>query len=263
MIVTGASSGIGLATSIELIKQGALLAMAARRLDVMTDALNNADIPMEKCLLIQADVTEEEDCKRIIAETIKQWGKIDVLINNAGISMRALFADLDLNVMKEVMDVNFWGTVYCTKYALPHIMKSDGTIVGVSSIAGYKGLPARTAYSASKFAMQGFLDSLRIELLKTKVHVMIICPGYTESNIRKQALNAEGKAQGESPLAEANLMSAEEVAKELIAGITKRRREIILTSQGKNIVRLNKFFPAWMDKMVYKVVSREKDSSFK
>ena len=117
-------------------------------------------------LTIQADVSIEEDCQFLISETISKFKKIDVLINNAGISMRATFEDMDLLVMKKVMDINFYGTVFCTKYAFPHILKSKGSVVGVSSIAGYKGLPARTAYSASKFAMQGFLESLRIENLR-------------------------------------------------------------------------------------------------
>src|ERR1019366_6162034 len=140
--------------------------------------------------------TVEEDCKHLINQAITTFGKIDVLVNNAGISMRALFKDVDISVLKAVMDVNFWGTVYCTKYAMPEILKTKGSIVGVSSIAGYKGLPGRTGYSASKFAMNGFLDALRVENLKTGVHILTACPGFTASNIRNTALNKTGTPQG-------------------------------------------------------------------
>ena len=173
------------------------------------------------------------------------------------------FSEVDLKVLKELMDINFWGAVYCTKYAMNEILKNKGSIVGISSIAGYKGLPGRTGYSASKFAMNGFLESLRTENLKTGIHVMIVCPGYTASNIRKTALNKEGKAQGETPFDESKLMSAEEVADNIVKGVMKRKRTIILTMQGKLTVFANKFFPAFLDKIVYRVVAKEKDSPFK
>ena len=178
VIITGASSGIGKALAIEFASRGANLVLAARQyvaLCELTESLiNQYSI---KAVAVQCDVTEEEDCAHLIKQTILTFNKIDILINNAGISMRALFQDVDLKVLKTLMDVNFWGMVYCTKYALPHIQKTQGSIVGVSSIAGYKGLPGRTGYSASKFAMNGFLDALRIENLKTGVHVLTACPG--------------------------------------------------------------------------------------
>lgn len=158
------------------------------------------------------------------------------------------------------MDVNFWGTVYCTKYALPHIQKTGGSIVGVSSIAGYKGLPGRTGYSASKFAMNGFLDALRIENLKTGVHVLTACPGFTASNIRNTALAKDGTQQGESTLKEDKMMTAEEVAKVITDGVENRTRTLIMTRQGRLTVTLSKFFPAWLDKLVYKTFAKEKDA---
>src|SRR5690606_5748812 len=149
---------------------------------------------------------KEEDCERLIQATIQQFGRIDLLINNAGISMRALFKDLDLKVLKQVMDINFWGTVYCTKFALPYLLQQKGSIVGISSVAGFKGLPARTGYSSSKFAMHGFLESVRIENLDAGLHVLIACPGFTASNIRNTALAKDGNIQGESPLDEGKIM---------------------------------------------------------
>ena len=164
--------------------------------------------------------------------------------------MRALFKDTDLSTIKSVMDVNFWGTVYCTRYAIHSIIERKGTVVGVSSIAGYRGLPGRTGYSASKYAIHGFLESLRTEMLGTGVNVMWVCPGFTASNIRNVALNAEAKQQGESPLDESKLMSAEECAAHIIRAIEKRRRTLILTFNGKQTVFLNKFFPGLADKFV-------------
>ena len=175
----------------------------------------------------------------------------------------ALFEDVELTVLKELMDVNFWGTVYCTKSALPHILKAGGSVVGVSSIAGYKGLPGRTGYSASKFAMQGFLETLRIENLKKGLHVLIACPGFTASNIRNVARGKDGSPQKESPLNEASLMTAEVVASRILHAVKGRKRTLILTSQGKLTVLLNKFFPSFMDKMVYNHMAKEADSPFK
>jgi short-subunit dehydrogenase len=153
--------------------------------------------------------------------------------------------------------------VYATKYALPEIIKSQGSIIGISSIAGYRGLPGRTGYSASKFAMQGFLESLRTELLKKNVHVLVACPGFTTSNIRNSALSADGSTQGESPRDEAKMMTAEEVAAHIYKATVYRKRDLVLTTQGKLTVLMNKFFPSFMDKMVYNVLAKEKDSPFK
>jgi short-subunit dehydrogenase len=177
--------------------------------------------------------------------------------------MRALFADLDLAVFKKVMDINLYGTVYATKYCLPHILKTKGSIIGISSINGYRGTPARTAYSASKYAMQGFLESLRTEVMKKGVHIMVVCPGFTTSNIRNAALLANGQLQGESPREEEQMMSAEEVAHYILKATLQRKRDLILTGQGKLVVFLNKWIPGLMDTMVYNHMAKEKDSPFK
>jgi dehydrogenase/reductase SDR family member 7B len=234
--------------------------IAARSIDKLQQVAAQLNNPS---LIIQADVSQEADCKQLIDETIAKFGKIDVLVNNAGITMRALFNDADIDVIRRLMDINFWGTVYCSKFALPHLLKTKGSIIGVSSIAGFKGLPGRTGYSASKFAMQGFLEALRIENHKTGLHVLIACPGYTASNIRNAGLNKEGKAQGESPLDEKKLMSAEEVAAYIARATTKRKKYLVLTPLGKLTVWLNRFFPSYIDGMVYNSVAKEKDSPFK
>ena len=263
VIITGASSGIGKACAINMAQKGAKVVLAARNLDNLTLAAQEIEKLGAEVLTVKCDVAVESDCKNLIEQSINKFGKVDVLINNAGISMRAIFNDTELSVIKKVMDINFWGAVYCTKYALPHLLKTKGSVVGVSSIAGYVGLPARTGYSASKYAMQGFLDALRTENLKTGLHVLVACPGFTASNIRNTALTNDGSAQGETPRNEEKMMSAEEVAQYIVTGIIKRKRTLVLTGQGKLVVLLNKFFPKFVEKQVYNKMAQEPDSPFK
>jgi short-subunit dehydrogenase len=261
VLITGASSGIGKALTIAMLQAGARVAICARNsknLQEVKEELMNKNL-----LTVRADVSIESDCKQFIDAAVAAFGRIDILINNAGISMRALFKDLDLNILRQSMDINYWGTVYCTKYALPHILATKGSIVGISSIAGYKGLPCRTGYSSSKFAMQGFLESLRIELLDDGVNVMWVSPGFVASNIRNTALSADGSAQRETPLDEANLMSAEECANRMLKAIAHRKRTLIMSTQGKLTVWMNKFFPAWVDRQVLKHFANEPDSPLK
>mgnify|MGYP001780201692 CR=1 FL=1 len=191
IIVTGASSGIGLASARLFGREGAKVVMAARSLDRL-EALAGGVAPEDRVLCVKCDVSREEECRALVEKTVERFGRIDILVNNAGISMRAMFNDLDLKVIHSLMDVNFWGTVNCTKYALPWLLKSRGSVVGVISIAGYSALPARTGYSASKYAVRGFLDTLRIEHLKDGLNVLVFAPGYTSSNVRNAALTAGG-----------------------------------------------------------------------
>jgi len=263
VIITGASSGIGRACAMDYASKGNKVIIAARNASKLNAVADEIKVVNEQVLAVQCDVSIQKDCEKLINETILKFGKIDVLINNAGISMRAIFNDLEIDVIKKVMDINFWGTVYCTKYALPHLLKSKGSVVGVSSIAGYIGLPARTGYSASKYAMQGFLDALRTENLKTGLHVMIACPGFTASNIRNSALSADGSSQGETPRDESKMMTAEEVAAHIINGIVKRKRTLILTSEGKLGVLLNKFFPKFIENQVFNKMKKEPNSPIK
>lgn len=259
VIITGASSGIGLAAAREFASAGAKLVLAARRESVLKEVCDELSQTTE-VLFVKTDVSEESDCKNLIDKSIERFGKVDILINNAGVSMRALFRDLHLDVIRELMNINFWGTVYCTKYALPWLLKSQGSVVGVISIAGFKGLPARTGYSASKFAIYGFLDTLRIEHLKDNLHVMIFAPGFTASNIRFTALTADGSKQGETPRDESKMMSSEECAKHLLKGIKKRKAQVVLTTTGRLVVLINKFFPRLVDRLEYNFMKREPDS---
>lgn len=263
VIITGASSGIGKALAENFARRGANVVLAARneaKLLQLRDELKGIN---PEVLSVKTDVSNEAQCIALIEKTIERFGQLDILVNNAGISMRALFEETDLDVIRQLMDINFWGAVYCTKYALPFLLESRGTVVGVSSIAGYKGLPGRTGYSASKFALQGFLEVLRIENRKKGLHVLIACPGFTASNIRVTSLSGNGNQQGESPRDESSMMSAEEVAAHIVRAISRKKHRLILTSQGKITVMLNKFFPKFMDKMVYNHMAKEPDSPFK
>ncbi len=264
VIITGASSGIGKSLATEFAKRGANLILGARQFVTLCELAQSLEKEFGiKAVAVQCDVTHEEDCDHLIKQTLVTFGKIDILINNAGISMRALFNDADVKVLKAVMDVNFWGTVYCTKYALPEILKTKGTIVGVSSIAGYKGLPGRTGYSASKFAMNGFLDALRVENIKTGINVITACPGFTASNIRNTALDQSGQQQGESTLHEEKMMTSDEVAKIIANGVENRARTLIMTGRGKLTVFLSKILPGLLDKLVYNTIAKEKNSLLK
>lgn len=262
VVITGASSGIGRALAKEFASKGARLSLGARRNELLENLRN--ELPGTEIHIQKTDVSSENDCRMLIDETIKKYGQIDVLINNAGISMRALFEDVDLNVIRNLMDVNFYGTVYCTKFALPHLLKTKGSLVGIISIAGYVGLPGRTGYSASKFAIRGFLDTVRIENLKKGLHVLVAAPGFTASEVRKVALTGDGSQQGETPRDESKMMSAEECARRIVCAIEKRKRSLILTfTEGKLTVFLGTFFPALLDKLTYNHMAKEPNSPFK
>lgn len=249
VVITGGSDGIGKALIEAIVPLGAKVATCGRN----HDKIYKLQVEYSHVLLhaVACDVSNEEECRRFIESTIETFGGIDILINNAGISMRALFMDAATEVTRKVMEINFLGAVYCTKYALPSILERQGTVVGVSSTAGYRGLPGRSAYSASKFALQGWLESLRTELFRTGVHVMWVAPGFTASNIRHAALDNNAEARGQSVVDEGKIMTAEECAHHILKAIEKRKRTLILTFTGKMTVLINKFFPSLADRLTY------------
>ncbi|WP_276504597.1 SDR family oxidoreductase [Terrimonas pollutisoli] len=250
VVVTGGTDGIGKALVDELLQSGAKVATCGRDHDKLYRL--QSSYPSSFLHTMVADVSSENDCRRFIETTIKVFGGIDVLINNAGISMRALLKDASTEVTRKVMDINFFGAVYCTKYALNSIIEKKGIIVGISSIAGYRGLPGRSAYSASKYALQGWLEAIKTELLHDGVHVMWVSPGFTTSNIRNAALNKDAQSHGDTPLDEGKLMSADDCAKRILSAVSKKKRSLVMTFQGKQTVFLNKFFPKLADILTYK-----------
>lgn len=263
VVITGASSGIGAAMAREYAAMGAKVVLGARQQDKLDELCKEITAKGGQAVYSVTDVTKAEDCEKLIQKAVDSFGGIDVLICNAGISMRALFDDLDLSVLHRLMDVNFWGTVYCTKYALPYLQQSKGSLVGISSVAGIHGLPGRTGYSASKFAMTGFLETIRVENLKKGLHVMVACPGFTASNVRFSALTADGSQQGSTPREEGKMMTAEQVAHIVARGIARRKRLCLMEIEGRATHFVKKFAPALVDKLFYYVMSKEPDSPFK
>lgn len=263
VVITGGSSGIGKALAKVFGKNGSKILITGRNktdLDQTVSDLKQMGIQINGFV---ADASIEDDNKKVAAEAIRLFGRIDIVINNAGITMRALFEEVDLSVVKKVMDINFYGALYATQACLPEIIKNKGSIVGISSVAGFRGLPGRIGYSASKFALNGFLEVLRTEMLYRGVHVLTACPGFTASNTRKRALNKDGNAQGESPRDESKMMTAEECALHIYKATLKRKKMLVMTTLGRFTIFLNKWFPSLTDKLVYKVMAKEPDSPFR
>lgn len=263
VVVTGGSSGIGKALAQHFGSRGSKIFITGRREQALqTAAAEMGSLGMDVATMV-SDVSRQEDNKKMAQAALDRFGRIDILINNAGISMRAPFEEVDMEVIKKVMDINFYGALWATRYCLPSIIENKGSVVGISSIAGYRGLPGRVGYSASKFALQGFLEALRTEMLPRGVHVLTACPGFTSSNIREASLTRDGSAQGTSPRDEKKMMSSETCARHIYRAVTRRQKHLILTTQGKFTVWMNKFFPGFMDQIVYNHMAKEKDSPFK
>ncbi len=256
VVITGASSGIGLALANNYFQKKCKISLCARNIEPLHTAFDD----VTTVFIQSVNVSNDAECQLFIQNAIAKNGPIDILLNNAGISMRALVQDTEVNVLEQVMAVNFWGAVYCTKAALPSILHTKGVVCSISSIAGYRGLPARSGYSSSKFALQGFMESLRTELLHSGAHIMWVSPGFTASNIRNVAKNAKGEAQGETPLAEDQLMTAEQCANIIVNAIDKRKRTVVMTLQGKFTVWINKWLPSLADKLVFNHFAKEPNS---
>ena len=239
MVITGASDGIGAEMARQLAREhraDVALVLAARNEAGLSQVAAQCASHGSPVLVVRTDVTDPAQCRALIAAGVNRFGRLDALINNAGMSAQALFEDVkteDLVWYENLMRVNFWGSVWCTHAALPHLKISRGHLVAVSSLAGLVGVPGRTAYSASKFAMTGFFEALRAELKNTGVSVTTAFPGVVATNIRYCGLNASGQAAGSSGLKEDKAMSVEECSGLILAGMQRRRREVVMTSQGR------------------------------
>ncbi len=257
IIITGASAGIGKELAIQLAEQGAHLSLAARDITKLNELADKSKMLGAKVITVQTDVSEKEHCKYLIDKTIEEFGRIDTLINNAGISMWAKFEDItEIDLFEKIMAVNYLGSVYCTYYALPYLKKSKGRIVGISSLTGLIGVPTRTAYAASKHAMAGFFDSLRIELMNSGVTVTVIYPGFVATEVRERALGGDGKAVGKSHLDESNVMSAEECARQIITAAAKRKRKLVMTTKAKIGIWIKLIAPGLIDKTSLKTITK-------
>jgi short-subunit dehydrogenase len=263
VILSGASSGIGYAAALQLAEQGAWLALAARDVDrleqIAAECNQRGREHGGRAIAVKTDVAIESECRNLIEQTVTAYGRIDTLINNAGISMWTRFDQLqELAILDKIMRVNYLGAAYLTHAALPHLKQTHGRLAAVSSLAGKNGVPTRSGYAASKHAMVGFFDSLRIELLETGVSVTLIYPGFVTSEIRARAFGADGKPLGKSPVRESEVMTAEECARIMIAAIARRKREEVMTLRGKLGQWFKLIAPGLVDKMARKAIEEGK-----
>ena len=255
IVITGASDGIGAEIARQLAasgKAGVGLVLAARNAPLLAQVAGQCDALGAQTLVVPTDVGVHADCRQLIDQTIQKFGRIDALINNAGISAQALFEDVktdDLGWYEDLMRINLWGSVWCTHAALAHLKATQGAIVAVSSLAGLVGVPGRTAYCASKFAMTGFFEALRTELKGAGVSVTTAYPGVVLTNIRSRGLNAAGQTAGSSGLKEDKAMRVEECARLIIQGMQRREREVVMTSKGKLGRFLKLIMPGAVEKM--------------
>jgi NAD(P)-dependent dehydrogenase (short-subunit alcohol dehydrogenase family) len=234
VVLTGASSGIGRALALRLAEEGAWLVLAARSADELEATAEACRARGGKAVAVPTDVADEAQCRALVGAAVDAFGRVDTLVNNAGISMWARFDELEsLEPIERIMRVNYFGAVYCTHAALPHLKASDGRIVNVASLTGKTGVPTRTGYAASKHAMAGFFDSLRIELMDSGVSVTTVYPGFVATGVRRHAYSADGTPLGESPVKEDEVMTAETCARIIRDAAADRKREVVMTTRGK------------------------------
>lgn len=257
VIITGASAGIGEALALQLADQGAWLALAARnaeRLEVVAAACRARGGRAE---VIPTDVSDEAQCKQLVAQTVAAYGRIDTLIANAGVSMWARLDEMEsLEPFRKIMQVNYFGAVYCTYYALPYLKATNGRIVGIASITGRVGVPSRTGYAASKIAMARFFDSLRIELMPNNVSVTVIYPDFVATEVRERAFGPDGQPAGGSPVREDKIMTAEKAAQMTLNAAAARKRDLILSFRGKLAQWAKLIVPGIVDRMALRAIEK-------
>jgi short-subunit dehydrogenase len=257
VVITGASQGIGKALALALASQKPQLVLAARDEAALAEVAAACRARGAETLVVPTDVTRPADCERLVAAGVERFGALDALVNNAGASMWARFDEVrDLSVYEGLMRVNYLSCVYLTHAALPHLAKSRGQIVAVASLAGLTGVPTRSGYAASKHAVFGFFDSLRIELAQTGVAVTVVAPDFVLSEIHRRSIGPDGRPLGSSPMQEAKIMTAEECAERILAAMTGRRRLAILSWRGRigRFVRL--VAPGLIDRVAARAVAR-------
>jgi short-subunit dehydrogenase len=256
-IITGASKGIGAELARQLAAKGAKLVLAARSEKELEEVAAQCRKLGAPVVCMRADVSIERDCQALVSGAVVAFGRLDTLVNNAGVSMWARFEDIqDMSILERIMQVNYMGAVYCTCHALPHLRASGGRIVGVASLAGMVGVPTRTGYSASKHAMRGFFDSLRIELDGSGVTVTMIYPGFVSTGIRENASGPDGQPIAISPVKEGEVMSVDDCARRIVRAIEGREREVVMTARGKMGLWLKLIAPGLIDRIAKRAIER-------
>jgi NAD(P)-dependent dehydrogenase (short-subunit alcohol dehydrogenase family) len=257
VLLTGASRGIGREMALQLAGQGAWLALSARDEGALEEVAAECRRRGARTAVLPADVGEEAQCAALVAGAAEAFGRIDTLINNAGISMWARFAEIrDLSIFERILRVNYLGSVYCTWHALPHLQRTRGRIVGISSLTGKTGVPTRSAYAASKHAMTGFFDTLRIELAGSGVTVTMAYPGFVATGIRERAFGPDGQPLGNSPVREAEVMDVETCARLILRAAGERRRELVMTRRGKVGMWLKLLAPGLVDRIARRAIEQ-------
>ena len=257
IVITGASEGIGAELARQLAPERPRLVLAARRLGALQTVAAQCEAAGAETAVVRCDVGVEADCKSLAAAAVERFGGIDVLVNNAGVSGHARLEDVtDFQWYQDMMRVNYMGSLWCTRYALPALRRSRGLIAGISSLAGKVGVPERTAYSPSKFAQAGFFEALRTELMGSGVDVTVVFPGVVATDIRLHGYGFDGKAAGKSGLKEEGAMSVEECARQIVAALRSRKREMVMTTKARIGLWLKLIAPRVVDSMARAALKR-------
>ncbi|HYH80583.1 MAG TPA: SDR family oxidoreductase [Longimicrobium sp.] len=261
VVLTGASAGIGYQMALQLADQGARLVLAARDAARLEETAAECRRRGARAIVVPTDVAVEAECRALMDAAVAEFGRIDTLVNNAGVGMWALFEEMtDLAPIERIMQVNYLGSVYATFHALPHLKRTRGRIVVVNSLTGKTGVPTRSGYSASKHAVTGFFDTIRIELEDSGITVTQVFPGFVATEIRERAFGPDGKplGTGNSPVQEREIMTADECARQIIVVAGKRKRELLMTLRGKIGPTLKLLAPRLVDRMVRKAIKKGK-----
>ena len=257
IVVTGASAGIGAELARQLAAPGVCLVLAGRNERRLEDVREICVEKAAQAITVRCDVGVEADCRALVGRAVEAFGGIDILVNNAGVSGHAFLEEVtDTGWYEDMMRVNFFGTLWCTRYALPHLKARKGLVVGVSSLAGKHGIPGRTAYSPSKFAQAGFLEALRVELLGTGVDVTVVYPGVVATDIRINGYGADGRPAGKSGLEEAGAMPVEECARQIRGAMDRRQRELLMTRRARLAQWLKLVAPGMVDRMALRALKK-------
>ena len=250
IVITGASDGIGRELALQLAASGARIVAGARNRAKLDEVVAGCRAHGAEAVAVETDITDEAACRRLIETAVQTFGGVDVLVNNAGQSMRAPLAEIaDLGIFESLMRVNYLGAVYCTAHALPHLRRSRGLVMAISSLQGKTGFPGFSGYAASKFALHGFFESLRIELLGSGVGVSLVCPGPVATAIHEHRPTLGGAPPDRSGGADPRgYMPVEECVRLIIRALHRRDRELLMTPVGRLLPWLRLLAPGYVDR---------------